>query len=297
MADITQLNYEDVDFHLSEMSPPFLDESSCLIPGEPVVRVEKAPDNSRRIFAGIDIPVSVDRIWNILTDYEHLQNVVPNLVVNEVLEYFDGNVNDNNDEEEEVDFVVQDGKDVQEQCRLLAMKMKGSKLRQVGGARVVGINFSARTTLEVREWPRGLPDFAHFQDELYEGLSREERYKRYQSQKLERYKFPRPFGLSQLPTKDISMQSLENDDGEFRLYQGVWRMQPLPGCAPDGQNAMRLTYAVEISPRPYLPVGLVEGRISQDLCNNLYAIRDYVTTTPSPTTPTTTTTTASTAQS
>jgi len=214
-----------------------------------------------------------------LTDYENLQKVVPNLVVNEVLEYYDGIDNDDNvdgsleDNDVDVDVDV----DVQEQCRLLASTMKGSKLRQVGGAKVVGINFSARTMLEVREWPRGLPDFAHFQDEMYEGLSRDERYKTYQSQKLERYKFPRPFGLSQLPTKDISMQSVANDDGEFRLYQGVWRMQPLPGCAPDGKNAMRLTYAVEISPRPYLPVGLVEGRISQDLCNNLYAIRDYVT--------------------
>jgi hypothetical protein len=37
---------------------------------------------------------------------------------------------------------------------------------------------------------------------------------------------------------------------------------------------MRLTYAVEVSPRPYLPVGLVEGRIARDLCANLKAIRD-----------------------
>ena len=37
---------------------------------------------------------------------------------------------------------------------------------------------------------------------------------------------------------------------------------------------MRLTYAVEASPRPYLPVALVEGRIAQDLCNNLKAIRN-----------------------
>ena len=58
-------------------------------------------------------------------------------------------------------------------------------------------------------------------------------------------------------------------------------MQPLPGCAPDGGAAMRLTYAVEVSPRPYLPVAIVEGRISQDLCNNLLAIRDHVSSIPS----------------
>ena len=35
-----------------------------------------------------------------------------------------------------------------------------------------------------------------------------------------------------------------------------------------------MTYAVEVSPRPYLPVGLVKGRIARDLCSNLKTIRD-----------------------
>ena len=64
-ADIQNLRYEDVDYHMSEMAPPFIDEDQCLVPGEAVVRVEKAPDNSRRIFAGIDITASVDEIWNV----------------------------------------------------------------------------------------------------------------------------------------------------------------------------------------------------------------------------------------
>ena len=72
------------------------------------------------------------------------------------------------------------------------------------------------------------------------------------------------------------MQSIYNDDGEFRICQGVWRMQPLPGCAPPGKQAMRLSYAVQISPRAYLPVKFIEGRIVRDLCNNLIAIRQYV---------------------
>jgi hypothetical protein len=63
--DILNLRYEDVDYHLSEMAPPFIDEDQCLVPGEAVVRVEKAPDNSRRIFAGIDITASVDEIWKV----------------------------------------------------------------------------------------------------------------------------------------------------------------------------------------------------------------------------------------
>jgi hypothetical protein len=59
------LKYEDIDYSLTEMAPPFITEDECLVPGEPLVRVEKAPQNSRRIFAGIDIPVSVDEVWNV----------------------------------------------------------------------------------------------------------------------------------------------------------------------------------------------------------------------------------------
>jgi hypothetical protein len=143
-----------------------------------------------------------------------------------------------------------------------SVRMKGALLRQVGGAKVAGIH--ARTTLEVREWPHGLPAV---KDPNFSA----------EDAKLERYKFPRPYALSRLPTRDITMQSTADDDGEFRMYQGVWRMQPLPGCSPPGQHAMRLTYAVEISPRAYLPVQLIEKRIATDLCRNLIAIRDYVT--------------------
>ncbi len=267
-ADVSKLSFDDVDYDSSEMAPPFLDPDSCLVPGEPVVRVEKAPENSRRIFAGIDIMASVDDVWNVLTDYENLQNVVPNLVVNKVLALYDS---------QSLDSAALDvNAPAEVQCKQVASKMKGSLLKQVGGAKVAGINFSAKTTLEVREWPQGMPDFAHFTDDMFEGKSRDTRAKENSKMKLRRYRFPRPFALSSLPTKDISMQSIVDDDGEFRMYQGVWRMQPLPGCSPPGKNAMRLTYAVEISPRVYLPVQLVEGRIVRDLCTNLEAIRDAV---------------------
>ena len=64
-VDISKLTFDDVDYDSSEMATPFLDPDSCLVPGEPVVRVEKAPENSRRIFAGIDILASVDDVWNV----------------------------------------------------------------------------------------------------------------------------------------------------------------------------------------------------------------------------------------
>ena len=264
--------YDNIDYSTSEMEAPFIGEDQCLVAGEPVARVEKAPENSRRIFAGIDIPHSVDDVWKLLTDYPNLQKVVPNLVVNEVLEEYNIEA-----ASAKSTAVTNDSTELEEvQCQQLANQMKGAKLRQIGGAKVAGIQFSARTTLEVREWPNGLPDFAHFNDEFWDGKSRKERMIQYSQTPLTRYKFPRPFALSTLPTRDISMQSIERDDGEFRMYQGVWRMQPLPGCAPPGKDAMRLTYAVEVSPRAYLPVQLIEKRIVSDLCTNLVAIRDFL---------------------
>jgi hypothetical protein len=53
-------------------------------------------------------------------------------------------------------------------------------------------------------------------------------------------------------------------------------MQGLPNCAADGSDACRLTYAVELRPKGFLPVGLIEGRIAADLKDNLAAIRDFV---------------------
>ena len=81
---------------------------------------------------------------------------------------------------------------------------------------------------------------------MWEGRSRQDRAQDFAKIPLQRYSFPRPFAISKLPTRDITMQSVPDDDGEFRLYQGVWRLQPLPGCTPGrGMSAMRLTYAVE----------------------------------------------------
>jgi hypothetical protein len=64
-VDVENLRFEDVQYDESDMAPPFLDEFQCLVPGEPIVRVEKAPENSRRIFAGIDILASVDEVWKV----------------------------------------------------------------------------------------------------------------------------------------------------------------------------------------------------------------------------------------
>ena len=65
-TNLDALTFEDIDYESSEMAPPFLDQDSCLMTdAEPLVRVEKAPDNSRRIFAGIDILASTEDVWKV----------------------------------------------------------------------------------------------------------------------------------------------------------------------------------------------------------------------------------------
>jgi hypothetical protein len=128
-VDIRDLRYDDIDFATSEMAPPFLGEDQCLVPGEAVVRVEKAPENSRRIFAGIDILASVDTVWDVLTDYANLQQVVPNLAVNNVQQVFAG--------KPVVEISIDESASDLEQCKEMASQLKGSVLAQVGGVSLV----------------------------------------------------------------------------------------------------------------------------------------------------------------
>lgn len=74
--------------------PSILDPDVCLLPGVPVVRVENAPGNARRIFTGVDIVADCDNVldvvWAVLNDYPRLAEAVPNLVENEVVAALEG---------------------------------------------------------------------------------------------------------------------------------------------------------------------------------------------------------------
>lgn len=203
----------------------FLSDDVCLVPGEVMTRVDVAPGNARRIYCGIDIAAEVHEVYELLTDYEALGDVVPNLVANEILE----------------------------------KKHGGARLRQVGAAQVLpGLNFRASMVLDVRELPDGLPV--------------REMSPRLATGPLQRGVYPQPWAQSGADSMDVAMQSVAGDTGDFTLYQGLWRAQALRSCAMDGRNATRLTFSVEIQPRPWLPVALVESRIAQDLVTNMKAV-------------------------
>lgn len=71
-----------------------LDPDVCLVPGVPMVRVERAPGNARRIFTGIDIVADcedvLEVVWGVLNDYPRLGDAVPNLVDNKVVKRLEG---------------------------------------------------------------------------------------------------------------------------------------------------------------------------------------------------------------
>ena len=82
MTDEKEILLADV---VTKNSLPVLTDDICLFPGsEPIVRVEEAPSNARRIFTGVDIMADMESIWDVLTAFDKLQDVVPSLVKNEV---------------------------------------------------------------------------------------------------------------------------------------------------------------------------------------------------------------------
>lgn len=50
------------------------------------ISAEKLQGRQRRILASILIPCPVEKVWEVLTDYNNLANVVPNLTVSRLLE-------------------------------------------------------------------------------------------------------------------------------------------------------------------------------------------------------------------
>lgn len=239
------IDEEDDPYVNGEETPAVLTDDVCLVPGEPIVRVERAPDNSRRIFTGVDIIAPVDAVWETLTDYEGLHKVVPSLVENTVLS---------------------------------RNKRGGARLLQIGGANVLpGVTFTAKTVLDVDIYLESEPIADSCIANHLDDDASEEDVRSFDSVlPLQRGIFPRPYAITQLPHRDITMQNVEGE-GDFDHYQGIWRLQNLPNCAPDGKNdAMRLTYAVEIKPRGMLPVRLIEQRIATDLKANLKAIKKHV---------------------
>jgi len=68
--------------------------------------------------------------------------------------------------------------------------------------------------------------------------------------------------------RDISFELVE---GDFAAFRGVWRVSE----GPAGPLTARLAYSVFVQPQAFLPVGLIQGRISRDVATNLKSVRAH----------------------
>merc|ERR1719161_2082923 len=184
-------------------------------------------------------------VWDVLTDYENLDKAVPSLVQNDVLQRYE------------------DG---------------GARIEQTGAADVLpGVRFKAKMVLDIKTYleENPIPE-SQIADHLEDTASSADVREFDAKLPLVRGVFPRPYSETTLPHRDITMANVVDLPGDFDHYQGVWRVQTLPGSSPTGGEACRLTYAVEIKPKGFLPVRLIERRIASDLKMNLMAIREQV---------------------
>ena len=79
--------------------------------------MERLPNGIRRLAAILRTPISVDSIWDVLTDYDNLSELIPNLASSEVLSRQGNRVH----------------------------------LKQVGSQRLMGLSFSAQVQIELVE--------------------------------------------------------------------------------------------------------------------------------------------------
>ena len=79
--------------------------------------MERLPNGTRRLAALLRTPISIESIWNVLTDYDNLSELIPNLVSSKI--------------------IGREGKRVQ--------------LEQVGSQKLMGLTFSAQVQLELIE--------------------------------------------------------------------------------------------------------------------------------------------------
>jgi len=238
--------------------PPPPHRPPCHVPPPPPaacssavsVLIEKPSMFTRTLFASVDVSAPASALWSCLTDYDSLGEYIPSLAVNRCLDRYED----------------------------------GCKLEQVGEQDVaLGAKFKARVVLEIREHPSGEPRGPPRRHPTppphpppptspasppgaAAGIP-EDICCKDGGAKGSLFPYPR----STVPAADSHPRDISFDmvEGDFVRFQGVWRIQD--GPTP---NSSRLSYAVVVTPQRFLPVGLVEGRISGEIQRNLTAVRE-----------------------
>ncbi|MBA0605092.1 hypothetical protein Godav_017703 [Gossypium davidsonii] len=183
------------------------DETQPLSEDGVFIEIKKLGGNSRRIRSKIGIEANLDTVWNILTNYEKLADVIPGLAVSEVVE----------------------------------KKHKFARLYQIGQQSLpLGLKFNAKGVIDCYE--RDL-------EILPSGKKREIQFKMV--------------------------------EGDFTMFEGTWLIEQFNKRKYEGEEASlgeefqtTLWYLVDLKPKIWLPVRLVENRLSIEIKTNLLSIRE-----------------------
>ncbi|KAK6260437.1 Coenzyme Q-binding protein COQ10 [Theobroma cacao] len=192
---------DDDGFVLSDEKTQTLSEDGFFI------EIKKLGGNSRTIRSKIGIEASLDTVWNILTDYEKLADIIPGLAVSKVVE----------------------------------KKDKFARLYQIGQQNLpLGLKFNAKGVLDCYEKDLEI---------LPSGKKREIQFKMV--------------------------------EGDFTRFEGTWLIEQFNKGKCKGNEAFAgqefqttLSYLVDVKPKMWLPVRLVEGRLSSEIKTNLSCIRE-----------------------
>ncbi|KAL4383360.1 hypothetical protein GQ457_15G020390 [Hibiscus cannabinus] len=196
--------YFDVDddgFLLSDEKTQSLSEDGVFI------EIIKLGGSSRRIRSKIGIGATLETVWNILTDYEKLSDVIPALTVSKVVE----------------------------------KKDKFARLYQIGQQNLpLGLKFNAKGVIDCYEKDLEI---------LPSGRKREIQFKMV--------------------------------EGDFVVFEGTWLIEQFNEGKCKGDEAFlgeefptTLSYSVDLKPKMWLPVQLVENRLSIEIKTNLLSIRE-----------------------
>jgi hypothetical protein len=218
--------------------------------------------------AAVDIAAPPSAVWHALTDYERLADFIPSLETNECLSH---------------DPVA-----------------GYARLRQVGAQDVaMGVKFRAAVTLDIREHkgPGGIsqelvttssdsrdylgqnarfpmPVASPGEDEDEDGALVEAARAASAAAPASDDEgggsgasSPSSSSSASWP-RDISFELVE---GDFSAFRGIWRVSE----GPAGPLTSRLSYAVFVQPQAFLPVGLIQGRITKDVATNLKSVRAH----------------------
>jgi ribosome-associated toxin RatA of RatAB toxin-antitoxin module len=83
---------EDLQIYQNALLDEAEDPSFCELRGEVEVCTDKVEGRQRQISARIQIPHPVEKVWQVLTDYDHLADFIPSLATSQKIEHPQGGI-------------------------------------------------------------------------------------------------------------------------------------------------------------------------------------------------------------